>query len=178
MFKLVKTYLTIFLVFSLLYLLLFRSPLFSSVRVLFYRGVLLLLISFLVFIFGYLILRRVIDLGEETFLAALVLSFSLHLSFFVIFPVTFERSVTMFFLRQLASPTTASDSCRGLTPQQAEETLMRDYIVGKNAVTKRVEEQKIIGFIDDRHSCLRITNRGKGFLDFARIVNKVYGIAE
>ncbi|MBM3205838.1 hypothetical protein FJZ41_03270 [Candidatus Shapirobacteria bacterium] len=178
MFKLVKPYLTIFFVFSIFYLLLFHSPLFSSVRVIFYRGVLLLLISFLCFVLGFFFLRRKVGIKEENFLAALVLSFSLHLTFFVVFPVTFERSVTMFFLRQLLSPTATSDSCPGLTPYQAEEALIEVYIRGKSAVAKRVEEQKIIGLVDDHDQCLQITDRGRTFLDFAKIVNKIYGLTE
>lgn len=173
---LVKTYLTVFLVFSLFYLLLFHSPLFSSVKVLFYRGVLLLLVSFLCFVSGYLILRKKIGLREETFFAALVMSLSLNLAFFVVFPVTFERSITMFFLKELSSETLSSDSCRGLAVEQAEESLIKDYIIGKQAVAKRVEEQKIIGFVEDRHKCIQITSKGRKFLDFAKMVNKIYGI--
>ncbi len=168
MFGLVKTYLTVFLVFSLFYLLLFHSPLFSSVKVLFYRGVLLLLVSFWCFVSGYLALRKKIGLREETFFAALVMSLSLHLAFFVVFPVTFERSITMFFLKEL--------SLENLSSEQAEEILIKDYIIGKSAVAKRVEEQKIIGFVEDRNKCLQITGKGRKFLDFADMVNKFYGI--
>ena len=191
MFGLVKNYFLIFLVFSLLYLLLFHSPLFSSVGVLFYRGVLLLLVSFLCFVFGYVALRKKIGFRTETFLAALVMSLSLHLAFFVVFPVTFERSITMFFLKEL--------SLEALPFEQAEEILIKDYIIGKQAVAKRVEEQKIIGFIsvtkddrtrarkprdsalgediiEDRNQYLQITNKGRKFLDFANIVSSIYGI--
>ena len=176
MFGLVKTYFISFLAFSLFYLLLFHSPLFSSVQVLFYRGVLLLLVSFLCFVFGFVALRRKIGIGEETFFAALVVSLSLHLAFFVVFPVTFERSITVFFLGELSLQTASSGLCKGLATEQAEETLINDYIVGKGAVAKRVEEQKIIGFVDDSNECLQITDKGRKFLDFAKIVSKIYGI--
>lgn len=178
MFGLVKTYFTIFFVFSFLYLLLLQTPLFASVKVLFYRGVLLLLFSFLCFVAGYFILRKKFGLREETFLAALVMSLSLHLAFFVVFPVTFERSITMFFLKELSSQTTYSGLCGGLTSKQAEESLIKDYIIGKGAVARRVEEQRIIGFVDNGNECIQITGKGRSFLEFAKMVNRIYGIEE
>jgi amino acid transporter len=168
MFNLIKIYLTTFLVFSLFYLLLFQTPLFSSMGVLFYRGVLLLLFSFLLFVAGYFVLRKKIEIKEETFFAALVLSFSLHLAFFVVFPVTFERSVTMFFLREL--------SLAPVSSEDLEKTLIEDYVIGGNAVAKRIAEQKIIGFIDDRHEYLQITKKGRKFLDFADVISRIYGL--
>lgn len=101
--------------------------------------------------------------------------FAVHLSIFVVFPVTFERSVTTYLLSVLRNNYN-NPSCHGLTKPKLTEELINDYIIKKDAVAKRVEEQKIINFINTQGSCIQLTQRGLNFLDLSKIFKKIYGL--
>jgi len=165
--RLITVYLSVFFLFSLTYILLFHSPLFKNIDILFYRGIILLAVTGFLFLIAFIFLRN--KVGRETFLAALVMSLSLNLVFFVVFPVTFDRSVTMFFLNSL-------NEVPSLTHQQAENLLIKKYIKGKDAVKKRVKEQAVTGFISEKNGQIEITNKGKGFLRFSQIIDWLYGV--
>jgi len=166
--KLISVYLSFLFIFSLIYILLFHSPLFKNIDILFYRGIILLAVTGLFFLLAFIFLRK--KIGAETFLAALAMSLSLNLAFFVVFPVTFERSVTMFFLRNL-------NKVSSLSHRQSQDLLIEKYIRGKDAVEKRVHEQAVTGFINEKNGQIKITNKGKKFIRFSQIIDWIYGVS-
>jgi len=169
-----QVYLLTFIGFSLLYLFLFRTSLFSSQRVLFYRGNLLLLVAFLLTAAILFVFRRRFKLSFETALAALVLSAALHLAFFVVFPVTFDRSVTMYLLNRLE--TAKSAQCAGLFEKEMERVFIEEYVKEQQAMRRRISEQSIIKMIEVEKKCVSLTPRAKNFLRFSEMVKKWYAL--
>jgi hypothetical protein len=174
--KILPVYTYFFLIFSLLFFLLLRLPIFQ-IGVLFYRGIILLIltavVSFSVFSF---LNRKFFRLSWETIIACLILSFSLHLSFFVIFPVTFERSVTMYLLEKIASGEELKTKNQCLSKQTLNQFLMEEYILKNKAIDKRIKEQEIAGFLKATNNCVRMPPKGRFFLRVVKIIKKVYAI--
>lgn len=169
------TYGLVFAAFSALYILSFRMSLFHGQDVLFYRGIYLLVFaSAVLLIAGIAICRAYFPERLESFIAALALSAAFHLCFFVIFPVTFERSVTMYLLRTLGRVET-TEVC-DLSKEELRETLIREYIIERDAVGKRLHEQRVIDFVNSGDQCIALTSRGSEFLKFSRVVETIYGL--
>ncbi len=127
---------------------------------------LLILIIFISTPFVYLFARSLHLPGEIAFLIQTT-TISLNLCFFVLFPVTFDRSVTMFLLNTLNQ---SSYTERGL-----EEKFINDYVISQKAIKRRIEEQSIIGFAKDDNK-LELSSKAKTFLKISDIINKIYSV--
>jgi len=172
--KVVLAYLFIAAFFTVIFLGLFRTPLFGNQKVLFYRGNLLLVIAFLLTALVLYLVRNRSKVRFETALAALVLSASLHLAFFVTFPVTFDRSVTMYLLNRLESSKTAQ--CAGLSEQEMEQVFIKEYVKERQAMRRRIKEQSIINMLKESNQCVTLTPRGASFLRFSETVMRLYNL--
>jgi len=166
-------YLGIFIFFTSVYLCLFHTPLFINQHVMFYRGLGLLFIAVILTFVLLLILRNKLKLNAETLIASIVMSFSINLVFFVVFPVTFERSVTMYILNKLNS-SKQTQNCQGLSKNNLEKDFIENYVIKNQAMQKRIIEQKIINTINEEDDCISISSRGRSFIDFSRVIEKVY----
>jgi len=174
--KILSAYLTVFLLFSLLFILFFHTPLFLDQKVLFYRGILLLLpTTFAILIFSFFLNKQFLKVSFETLLAAFIISFSFNLSFFIIFPVTFDRSVTTYLLSILRNKP-ATENCQGLTDKTLEQYFISEYVIGKQAIQRRIVEQSIINMVEKKNNCVQLTTRGRNFLKLLEIIKKVYSI--
>ena len=173
--KLLGKYLLIFLLFTLIYLSLFHLPVFSGQKVIFYRGIYLLVLATIVTAVLMVAIRKRIGLGWETLIAAIVMSSCIHLAVFIVFPVTFDRSVTIFLLNTLDSYP-ANQICRGYTEGQLQDELINGYIKAKGALAKRLNEQEIINFVADNNRCVSLTKKGTAFIRSSKIIDKIYGI--
>jgi len=166
----------IFSIFSVIFLLSFRSPFFSNQKVLFYRGIeLLVMTTVATLIVTILVFRKQWKFKLETIVSALIFTFSIHLSFFVIFPVTFDRSVTMYLLETLKQRGN-SESCQGLSEEQLEEVFIKEYIRQNQAVNRRINEQLFIDFIKRHDQCVQLTDRGNKFLRLSEMITKIYAL--
>lgn len=167
-------YFFIFISFTLFYLLSFHTPLFLSQSVLFYRGLLLLILISFVFLIMMLVINKKLKINLETLIAVILISVSINLIFFVVFPVTFERSVTMFLLNTLKN--NSDNSCYGLTKLDLEKKLINDYVIKRRAIDKRVNEQEIIGFIKEKNNCFSLTSKADKFLKLSEIIGRFYNL--
>lgn len=159
-------YFKVFFIFTSFYLLLFFTPLFLSQKVLFYRGIFLLfflLVIFLIFIIF------VIKKNFSLYFSALIFAVSFNLSFFVLFPVTFERSVTMYLLNTIKKES-------GIKKTDLEKKLINEYILKNKALEKRIFEQKTTDFVDIKDNRVYLTDRGYLFLKFSQLVKKVFNL--
>jgi hypothetical protein len=174
--KVVFVYIIIFVLFSVVFLLLFQLPFETIQSVLFYRGLIFLVLTTLAFLVSvYYFYRKNSKLvGLETLFAAVVLTTSLHLSFFVVFPVTFERSVSMYLLTQL-NDTQTNKSCTS-TKVDLQNKLINDYVIARGAIGKRLTEQKVIDFIEVDGECVSLKKKAKSFLDFSKVISNLYSI--
>jgi len=174
--KIITIYLLVFLLFSLIFILFFHSPLFSKQKVLFYRGAGLLVVTTIItLLIEIIIFNRRWKLKTETLIAALVLSFAIHLSFFVVFPVTFDRSITMYLLNTLKRKQN-SEICKGLNEKELEELFIKEYVKESQAVNRRIVEQSLIDFVERQDDCIQLTAKGDKFLRTSEVIKKIYGI--
>ncbi|NCO88290.1 hypothetical protein AUK04_05015 [Candidatus Roizmanbacteria bacterium CG2_30_33_16] len=171
--RVIFEYLGIFLLFTSIYLCLFHTPLLISQRVMFYRGLGLLFIATFLTLILLLTFRNKSKLNFETLVTSIVMSFSINIVFFVVFPVTFERSVTMYVLNKL-NTSKQTQNCQGLSKSDLEKDFIENYVIKNQAMQKRINEQKIINMINEENNCISISSRGRSFLDFSRIVERIY----
>lgn len=157
-----------FLIYSFLFLLCFHL-FYNPQGVLFYQGLKFLFSIFLLFSLFLFVFRKKISKNFFHFFLALILGFSLLLSFFVVFPVTFERSVTMYLLKTISQN-------QSVTKKDLEKKLIDEYILKNKALEKRLNEQKIINFIEVKNNRVYLTEKGKNFLKTADLIDKIFGI--
>lgn len=157
---------------SAVFLLLFRTPLFGGEQVLFYRGVALLAVTLVLFVGGVAFYAWRGGSHVESLIAAAVASVALHLALFVVFPVTFDRSVTMHLLRTLE----AEPAC--IAPAALEASFIETYVRERGAVERRLYEQGRIGMVSASGQCAALTARGERFLRFAERLGALYGLRQ
>ncbi len=172
--RLIVLYLLVFSVFTFFFILLFHTPLFVNQDVLFYRGLALMVVT-VVFVGIILVLldRFCFRLGLGSVIAALLVTVSLNLCFFVIFPVTFDRSVTMYLLSTLQEKR-VDRICSGLPEEKLEQYFIDEYVKDNHAVRRRISEQSAIGFLVESDSCVQLTQKGQSFLRMSEVIKKVY----
>ncbi len=151
-----------------LFVLLFQTDLWSGVTILFYRGLLLLAVAFLLTLAatGALAgLGRAWGLRRRDALGACVLSLSLNLSGFVILPVTVDRSVSVFLLGQMAAhPDERFDADR------ARRVFEAVYLGTFRQMERRLAEQTASGNVTPTADGYVITPQGRAFIRFAGVI--------
>jgi Zn-dependent protease with chaperone function len=176
-FRVIVSYILTLLIMTVAFIALLRTGILTDVP-LFFRGVgFLVVLSVALFILGLILraMRDPFDRGSvETLFSAVVLAFAVNFAFFVIVPVTIDRSVTTFMLASME--TKAGEA--GAFSKSDIETIMEDnYLRAFDAVGRRLEEQIVSGNIaDDGAGGYNLTQQGTDFLEFARSVADVYGI--
>jgi hypothetical protein len=154
---------------SLVFLSLFQTPLLAG-SLLFYRGLALLAISF-VLCFGAAALfhRSRRSLRLETGFSALVLSCSLHLAFFVVVPVTIDRSVSTHMLEILAR-----NGGSGMSRDELQAKFEEEYMSRDDALGRRLREQLISNNVREQDGRYFVTEQGALFLRIARAALRFY----
>lgn len=166
---LAMTYLGSAVLVTLVFVSLFHSSLLAN-SILFYRGCSLLVVaSLIVFVVLYSFRRR---FGAEvhTLLSAIVASASLNLSFFVLLPVTIDRSVSTFVLAYIGSED------RAKSRDEIHDYFVSQYVNHEDAIGRRLMEQIVSRNVAEGQGRYTLTAQGKGFLSFARVMCKLYGI--
>lgn len=170
-------YTTVFIFFTSTYILSFHLPLFPKQTVLFYRGILLLIVTVIATsAFCALLNKYIFNFHLETLIAALAISVSLNLSFFIVFPVTFDRSVTTYLLSAI-NEKSSIQNCRGLPEKELEKLFIDEYVLSQKAVNRRIKEQSIIKTIEKDKDCIKLTSRGYNLLNFSKLIRKLYSLS-
>lgn len=165
--KLFGLYVITFVIFSFFVLFLFRLSIFNFQSTLFFKGIIILMMSFVLTSLSFIALRKKFSIVLHVFISALIMSFSLHFVFFVIFPVTFDRSVTMYILNSLYQQSSMSKT-------DLEESLINEYIVVNKALDKRLFEQKQTGFVTERENRVELTDQGRLFMYVSFFIKRLY----
>ncbi len=174
--KLFFQYLLIFFVFSLLFIISFHSTILAGQKVLFYRGLALLILVTLITIGLVIFFKKKLKIGTETAWAAIIVSAAINLALFITFPITYDRSITMYLLDRLNNPPSNS-LCKGYTESELEQRLLTEYIQKNQALKKRLHEQSVIKFIQQDNQCITITDKAKRFLQVSEIIKKIYKVS-
>lgn len=172
--KTILQYGIVFIIFTFIYLIVFNTTFLSNQNILFYRGIeLLVILTFLSIIFLLFFPLQGLRANMESLIAAVIVSASLNLCVFVVLPVTFERSITMYLLNSLRDSN--ENNCQGINKKELEKKFIKEYVNNK-AIDKRLDEQKVIGFVQEKNQCIQLTPQALSFLKFSEIVGRLYGL--
>lgn len=156
-----------------LFVLLIRSGLFAKVDILFYRGLALLGVAFAVtWAASAWLARRLAGRGPsvQDSLSASALSLAFNLSFFVLLPVTIDRSVSVFMLGEMAAHPADSYSA-----ERMQEAFARRYVGEYRQIERRLGEQMASGNIEPAGDGYRVTRQGEGFVRLSRDIARLFG---
>lgn len=154
------------------FVLLFQTDLWSGVTILFYRGLILLAVAFLLTLSVTAALAglgRSWGLRRRDALGACVLSLSLNLSAFVILPVTVDRSISVFLLGQMAA-----HPGERFTPERARAVFERVYLGEFRQMERRLTEQQASGNVARAGDGYVITPQGSAFIRFCGLVARAF----
>lgn len=171
-FKTILIYGSIFIFFTFIYLFSFHLPIFVQQKTLFYRGVILLAVISSIFFALTLIIHQYRSIKYlQLIISAIIVSISLNICFFIVFPVTFDRSITMYLLNTLENQDEMSLSEKGL-----EQLFIDEYVVSQKAISRRIQEQSIIHFLKKESDQIHLTSKSIGFLNFSEKIKKLYNL--
>jgi hypothetical protein len=144
--------------------LLFQSGLLSGVRVLFYRGIGIMLVLTPLFALAtaWVGSRSGLCSLRDALGAALVAA-SLNFTFFTLGPVTVDRSISIFINGQMAA---APD--RIFSAAEVDQLFRDRYLTGMDQIARRMEEQEITGTMVRVGNGYRITDKGKALISNSR----------
>jgi hypothetical protein len=151
-----------------------KFGLFGSMSILFYRGLAVLgaIAPALV-----LVLALMIRLpwppgmlaGRDAIVGAVV-ALSLNLTFFVLGPVTVDRSMSVFMLSRLA------DASAPLTVEDLKVAFTDRYLREWDQISRRLKEQISSGNVDQTpEGSYRLTPQGRSFMKTARVMSRLFG---
>lgn len=163
-----------FLVGTSIFIFLFHTQLFKNVDILFYRGIILLLISctiIAIFLFSF---RKKVSGRFWTYkdiVLNLVLIFSLNLVFFTHLPVTADRSISVFILGYMNN-----NANKTFTNKEMAGFFTSKYLYEYGAMNKRFNEQIVSGNIVQDDSGFKITKQGRRVIKMYAFVAKLFNI--
>lgn len=167
-FILLLIYLILMMIGTIFYILSFRTFLFSTLTIFFYRGIAIILfwgvlISVIMTLLKIFYIRKIITVRDILLLFCAFCC--VNIVIFTHLPVTADRSITVFMLGYMAQ----SDSA--FTKQEMEEIFIDKYVYEYGAFDKRLEEQVFSGTIEKSSSQkYQITKKGRNLI---RIYEKV-----
>ena len=149
---------------------LFKLGVAAGMDIMFYRGLVLCGLAFMA------VAAAVAWVGARTGLAtvsdaiaAAALSLGFNLAVLVIFPVTVDRSISVFMLGYMAAGPTETYSARDM--ESAFETI---YLKRFQQIPRRLAEQERSGNIVRDGTGYRITAQGEAFIRFSRWIGWMF----
>ena len=130
-------------------------------KIYFFDGIYLLIIASII---NYLIFRN----KNKNIAILIVTVFSMNFGFFVLFPVSYERSVSVQLLTNLSNK----------TDLELSEGEIRDEIINitnTEAFTeKRIEEQLYTGYLEQTENGYKISNTIKNFISLKNFISTIF----
>lgn len=165
--------------FHLLFQVLFvRFAYISGSKILFYNGVFATFLSSALCLL-FLFFKKLRSFGISEFISIVVSSASVSISFFVIVPVTFDRSVSVFLLNKIIEKTDPNTGNSAMSVEELSRVFVGEYVYQNGAIQRRMFEQKSSGNVQvSQDGFIAITERGRWFLNFGRAVSSLYGPAD
>lgn len=171
--RLLIVYGSVGVTFFLLFVALFGTPIFSSQPILLYRGLNILWTVTAIYIAYGIYLFRSKATFTESFFSAVAVTASLTLTFFILIPVTIDRSVSTFMLSSLSQH---YPSCiEGGTKTDLVTAFLNEYVVSRGAIERRLDEQSRTKTIENIDGCWRLTEKGVKTIDFFNSMPLYFG---
>src|SRR5712671_1211497 len=151
-----------------------KFGLFGTVSILFYRG----LADFVAITPALVLLLALIVrlpwpsgmLAGRDVIAGAVVAISLNLTFFVLGPVTVDRSMSVFMLSSL------EEAHAPLTAEDLRGAFTLRYLREWDQISRRLEEQISSGNVDQTpEGSYRLTPQGRSFMRTARLMSRLFG---
>lgn len=171
--RLAMVFLATLIVGFFLYLALIRSPLMGGIGILFYRGVMLALVTaaILAVVIALLTKRGGLRIDFATTIGAITTSLSFNLCFLVLIPVTVDRSISVYLLSRIDA-----EKAQPMTEARLGATFSDEYLGTMHQIHRRVEEQTASGNITvDRDGTIRLTQRGRALMGWFRAAGHWFG---
>ena len=152
---------------------LFKSGLLAAISILFYRGVILVAVGGVVTFILLALLTRGLGrsfTARDAFAAA-VLSASINLSFLVVFPVTIDRSQTLFILGEMSNTPQ-----RSFAPREVRDFFVGTYVDDYRQMDRRLQEQTVSGNIEKTADGYRITPQGQAVIAMSGRIAALFDI--
>ena len=149
---------------------LFWAGFLGNVLILFYRGLLIIAASEAACFAALLLLRRYWQGWHvRDAVSACAFAAGVAVCFFIVLPVTIDRSMSVFLLGQMAA-----EPDRSFTPSDLETIFVHTYVQRYDQVKRRLEEQRISGNVAETPEGYRIDAQGVAFVQFGRFISKVF----
>ncbi|MCI0467421.1 MAG: hypothetical protein L0Y57_10525 [Beijerinckiaceae bacterium] len=156
-----------------LFVILLRCGAFAAIDVLFYRGVAVLVVSgFLLLPILWALVGRMperLGMTRRDTVGGAVVAWSLLLAVFIVGPVTFDRSISIFILAQFELADTP------LSQQALRNAFIRTYVDDWDQVGRRLREQETSGNLERTPQGWQLTARGRTLMEVARAVSHLLG---
>ena len=154
-------------------MLLFKSGLLAAISILFYRGVVLVavgcIVTFILLVMAARGLGR--SFSARDAFAAAVLSASINLSFLVVFPVTIDRSQTLFILGEMSNTPQ-----RSFAPREVRDFFVGVYVDDYRQMDRRLQEQTVSGNIEKTPDGYRITPQGRAVIAMSERIAALFDV--
>ncbi len=147
-----KNFIKIFTGTTFLFVILLQFDFFKFTNIYFFDGIYLLLIATL--INYYLFRKKAVDT-----LIIIIMVFSMNFGFFVLFPVSYERSVSVSLLNNL----TQEEMDAVITKDELRNEIKK-ITNNDTFLDKRIEEQLYTGYIEKVDGGYKLTSRIKNFV--------------
>lgn len=155
----------------LLFILAMNAPPFTTIAILFYRGVAALVVcavvsgAFLSFVARR---RPALCLDAGAIVGAALVAFALNLCVFTLGPVTVDRSISVFMLSRFDAASTP------LTLDDISGQFTRVYVSDWRQMERRLAEQTASGNLERVGDGYRLTVQGRAFMQTARLMARVF----
>lgn len=157
-----------------LFILFFQISLFDGIDILFYRGMLLIVLAGLCVAAGLVVMRRRRRprfLDYKDVVLAFVMFVSVQAVLFTHLPVLVDRSVSVFVLRYMDA-----NADRIVTAGEVEKHFIEKYVIEGRAMERRFHEQIASGTVERVGNGYRITARGKRMIGFFDVIRDLFRI--
>jgi len=144
---------------------------FTTIDILFYRGMaaLLALIPLLYCCLLVLRLPKLLGMTPRETAGCAITASALLCAAFILGPVTVDRSLSVFVLsRFYIAP-------NGLTETQLKDAFVHTYIGDWNQIERRIREQQASGNIRETANGWELTDQGRDFMRTAQFMSKIFG---
>ena len=157
-----KDLVKLFLSLTLTFILLLQFEGIRITNIYFFDGIYLLIISSII---NYFIFRK----RTKNLLIILIAVFSMNFGFFVLFPVSYERSVSVSLLNNLSEENVNSSFTREQLQHEIRNITNSDMFL-----EKRINEQLYTGYIEEVDGKYILTNRIKNFVMLQNLISVLF----
>lgn len=169
----ILVYIVCFIISFGLFVLLMRTPLLKGMEVLMYRGIVMIIISGIAaaaLAVAFWKLRKIAWLGVKDIVCVFIICCCVNMVFFILVPVTVERSVSVFMLSYMDQ---SEDN--HFTQDQIGEIFVDKYVNEFGAFEKRFTEQIETGtIVENPDGTYSLTDSGRTIVGMFRFISDMF----